>query len=102
MESEPAPRRVLLKLSGAVFAGEGGEPFGREALEWVAGEVAEARRVCPQMVIVVGGGNVMRGAQFCPEGQGRLLADYAGMLATAINALLLRHALESRGLTAAH
>ncbi|MFO8007302.1 MAG: uridine monophosphate kinase [Candidatus Brocadiia bacterium] len=102
MQSEPAPRRVLLKLSGAVFAGRDGEPFGRDALDWVASEVAEARRICPQMAIVVGGGNIMRGAHFCPEGHGRLLADYAGMLATAINALLLRHALECAGLAAAH
>ncbi len=102
MSKEGTSRRVLLKLSGAVFSGIGGEPFGADALGYVAEQVVEAHRVCPQIGVVVGGGNVIRGARFCAGGRGRILADYAGMLATVINALLLRDALQSRGAEVTH
>ncbi len=102
MEEDSAPQRVLLKLSGNVFGGRQGHPFDSEALYYIAAEIEAARRGGPQMAIVVGAGNVIRGASFCPAGPGRLRADYAGMLATAVNALVLRQSLERRGLPTAH
>lgn len=102
METDSAPQRVLLKLSGNVFGSEEGHPFDREALEFISGEVADALEGCPQIAIVVGAGNVIRGASFCPSGPGRIRADYAGMLATAVNTLVLRECLEERGVSASH
>ncbi|MFW6189260.1 MAG: UMP kinase [Planctomycetota bacterium] len=89
-----APQRVLLKLSGNVFSGSGQAPFDRAAIDYIAAELAQARRGCRQIAVVVGGGNVIRGASFADEGPGRVRADYAGMLATVMNALMLQEALE--------
>lgn len=94
--------RVLLKLSGGTLAGDAGEPFGRDALDYVAAELADAHATGAQIAIVVGGGNVMRGARFCPEGPGRISADHAGMLATVVNVLVLRQRLCDADLPVAH
>ncbi len=102
MGTEDRPRRVLLKLSGGTLAGEDGATFGPEAIAYVAAEVAAARALPVQLAVVVGGGNVIRGARFCPAGPGRISADYAGMLATAVNALMLREALAEAGVAATH
>lgn len=102
MEASRLPRRVLLKISGNALSGKGNEPFDAAALNFIASELEKAHRVCPQMAVVVGGGNVIRGARFMPSGSGRILADYAGMLATVINALLLRDRLESCGVPVIH
>jgi uridylate kinase len=91
------PRRVLLKLSGGVFAAPGGAPFDAGAISTIAGEVAAAHRTRAQIAVVLGGGNVIRGARFCPDGPGRLNADYAGMLATALNGLVFASALSEAG-----
>lgn len=102
MEDDPAPTRVMLKLSGGVFAGHQDAPFGEESLSYIASELAEAHRHCSQIAVVVGGGNVIRGASFQPTGPGRISADYAGMLATVMNALLLRDRLRQVGVSASH
>ena len=99
---EPAPQRVLLKLSGNALSGEGPAPFRKEALQFLGEELAAVHGSGPQLAVVLGGGNVIRGATFCPEGRGRILADYAGMLATVVNALLLRDVLQARGVPATH
>jgi uridylate kinase len=96
MPDDP-PRRVLLKLSGGVFAARQGAPFDAEAISSMAEEVAEAHRTSAQIAVVLGGGNVIRGARFCPEGPGRLSADYAGMLATVLNGLVFGAALAEAG-----
>jgi len=85
------PARVLLKLSGEAFKGPDGA-FSPEALSRIAGEIAPLSSL--QLGIVVGGGNVIRGAK--SPWLGRVEADTLGMLATVLNALALRSYLESR------
>ena len=90
-------RRVLLKISGEALTGEG--QYGIEA-ETVAGIAAQLKRVVSkgvQVAVVVGGGNIWRGAEAESWGMDRATADYAGMLATIINALALQDALEKEG-----
>jgi uridylate kinase len=90
--------RVLLKLSGEALMGA--EPYGIDSA--VVGRVAaEVGRVCAsgvQVAIVVGGGNIWRGISVAARGMDRASADYAGMLATVLNALTLQDALERLGL----
>ncbi len=90
-------RRVLLKLSGAALKGP--EAFG---LHWptvnrLAAEIKEATESGVEVAIVVGGGNIWRGKEAAGEGMERAAADYAGMIATVINALALQVALETIG-----
>jgi uridylate kinase len=92
-------RRVLLKLSGEAFASDAAdETIDGATVERVAKEIAE---VCAdtgvQIAVVVGGGNIWRGATGSATGMDRANADYMGMLATVINALALRDALERQG-----
>ena len=92
------PRRVLLKLSGEAFAdplvGYGIDP---DTVQRVAKEVAEASNGGIEIAIVVGGGNIFRGVSQQAKGMDPANADYMGMLATVINALALRDALEHAG-----
>jgi uridylate kinase len=94
--SDPAYRRVLLKLSGEAFAGEHESIDGKVA-EFVAGEIVEARELGVDVAVVVGGGNIWRGMTGAGAGMDRAQADYMGMLATAINALALQDTLERLG-----
>ena len=87
-------------MSGNAFAAPGEKGIDEEHVGYITQEVIEALGVCPQMAIVVGGGNVMRGSNFCPRGKSRLRADHAGMLATVVNALILLDSLETRGTSA--
>jgi uridylate kinase len=93
-----AKRRVLLKLSGEAFAdplvGYGIDP---DTVQRVAKEVAEASNSGIEIAIVVGGGNIFRGVSQQAKGMDPANADYMGMLATVINALALRDALEHAG-----
>ena len=90
-------RRVLLKLSGEVLAG--GERFGLDfpTVDALAEEIAEVARSGVEIAMVVGGGNIFRGAQVAPKGIERAQADNLGMLATVINALALQDSLERAG-----
>ena len=96
--TEPTNRRVLLKLSGEAFAdpavGYGIDPL---TVQRVAEEIAEAQRSGVEVAIVVGGGNIFRGVSQAAKGMDPANADYMGMLATVINALALRDALENAG-----
>jgi uridylate kinase len=96
-----AKRRVLLKLSGEAFAdplvGYGIDP---DTVQRVAKEVAEASNAGIEIAIVVGGGNIFRGVSQQAKGMDPANADYMGMLATVINALALRDALEHAGAVA--
>jgi uridylate kinase len=96
--TEAAKRRVLLKLSGEAFAdpalGYGIDP---ETVHRVAEEVAEAQGAGVEVAVVVGGGNIFRGVSSAAKGMDPANADYMGMLATVINALALRDALENAG-----
>jgi uridylate kinase len=87
--------RAVMKISGGAFGGQEG-PFGEKPLGYVADELQAAREVCPELAVVVGGGNVIRGAAADVEGLERLHADQCGMLATVINALVLRDRLHRR------
>lgn len=89
-------RRVLLKLSGEALSGSGGFGVDPAALARTAKEIAEARDTGDgaTIAVVVGGGNFFRGAGAEAHGMDRLSADYMGMLATLMNALALRQALE--------
>jgi len=97
---KPKYRRVLLKLSGEAIGGEDGAGICPTCLFDMARQIAEVRRMGVQVVVVVGGGNIYRGAAGAAEsGQGieRATGDYMGMLATVINALALQDALEKLG-----
>src|SRR5262249_25151012 len=95
--SEPAFRRVLLKLSGEAMMGD--RPYGQDpaCIAALAAAVDEVRVMGVEVAIVVGGGNVLRGTQEAARGMDRATADYAGMLATLLNALTIQDALERQG-----
>lgn len=96
MDTESAHDRALLKLSGSALGPDTGMGIDEQQVGYISAEVEAGLEVCPQIAIVIGGGNIMRGASFCAEGRGRLRADHAGMLATSVNALVLQDSLESR------
>jgi uridylate kinase len=96
--SEPPVRRVVLKLSGEAFADpEVGYGIDPQTVVRVAEEIAEAHATGVQIAVVVGGGNIFRGVSQAAKGMDPASADYMGMLATVINALALRDALEKAG-----
>jgi uridylate kinase len=90
----PAYKRVVLKLSGEALAGEKGFGIDQHVLGNIAGELKELVASGVQIAIVVGGGNIWRGAAAAQSGMDRATADYMGMLATVINAMALQDALE--------
>jgi uridylate kinase len=90
-------KRILLKLSGEVLAGEGGFGIDQERLHSMAREVAEVAQAGVQVGLVVGGGNFFRGVQAAAKKMDRVTADHMGMLATVINSLALQDALERQG-----
>jgi uridylate kinase len=87
-------RRVLLKLSGESFKGTRGFGIDHEAVSYMAQQIKNVRQMGVELGVVVGGGNIWRGAEAETLGMDRASADYAGMLATVINALTLQDALE--------
>ena len=93
----PRYKRILLKLSGE--AGVGGEGFGIDpkTLGAVAEEIAQVAKAGIEICVVVGGGNIFRGAALAEAGMERASADYMGMLATVMNALALQASLEKIG-----
>jgi uridylate kinase len=86
--------RVLLKLSGESFKGARGYGIDHEAVSYMARQIKNVRQMGVELGVVVGGGNIWRGAEAEALGMDRASADYAGMLATVINALTLQDALE--------
>ena len=90
-------KRVLLKLSGEALMGEREFGIDSATLENIAQQVKRIVESSIQVAIVVGGGNIWRGAAAEARGMDRATADYAGMLATMINALALQDALEKEG-----
>jgi uridylate kinase len=96
--SRPGWRRVVVKLSGALFAGRESLGISPDVVAHLALEIAEARAQDVQIAAVVGGGNMFRGAALAERGIDRARADYMGMLSTVINALALQDALEQRGI----
>ena len=90
--------RVLLKLSGEAFGGDGGRGIDSSSLGQLASEIKQAHELEVEMGVVVGGGNIWRGLSCKGEAIGRVTADNMGMLATIINALALQDALEDLGI----
>ncbi len=95
-ESSPF-RRVLLKLSGESLMGDRDYGVDPKTVTAIAREVVDVRKAGTELAIVVGGGNFYRGMAAAAEGMDRATADYAGMLATLLNALALQDALEKLG-----
>jgi uridylate kinase len=89
--------RILLKLSGEALMGEKEYGLDPERIESVAAEIVDVQQQGVEIAIVVGAGNIYRGMAATAEGMDRATADYAGMLATLLNALALQDALERRG-----
>ena len=96
--AKPSFKRVLLKLSGEALMGDREFGIDLDEVGRVATEIAELQGRGVQIAIVVGGGNIYRGMQAAGEGMDRASADYAGMLATVLNALALQDVLEQKGL----
>jgi len=96
-EDEAVFDRILLKISGESLMGD--KEFGLElpVIEKIAQEIVECQRAGVEIAIVVGAGNIYRGMAAAAEGMDRATADYAGMLATLLNALALQDVLERLG-----
>jgi uridylate kinase len=91
-------RRILLKISGEALMGDKGFGIAKKVLDRLSREIIEVQALGVQMAIVVGGGNIFRGAAEAMKGVDRVTADQMGMLATLINSLALQEALERGGL----
>jgi uridylate kinase len=98
-DSNPAGvfRRVMLKLSGEVLAGEKGIGVDPFVVRLIARQIAEAARTGVQIAVVVGGGNYFRGRELSEAGMERGRADYMGMLGTIMNCLALQDFVEKAG-----
>jgi uridylate kinase len=98
--STPAYRRILLKLSGEALMGSGTHGIEPDILDQVAAEIGEVVALGVQVGVVIGGGNIFRGAPLAEAGMNRVVGDQMGMLATVMNALAMGDALERRGVPA--
>ena len=92
-------RRILLKISGEILAGEQGFGIHPSILDNIASEVAQVAALEVETAIVIGGGNIFRGLAASATGMERASADYMGMLATLLNALALQNALEAKNIS---
>ena len=92
--SSPVYRRILLKLSGEVLAGE--QDFGIDPTKatQLANEIKSIHEMGVDIILIIGGGNIFRGLQAASKGMDRVTGDYLGMLATIMNAISLQDALE--------
>ena len=88
-------RRVLLKLSGEALMGDLDYGIEPAVIQRIAGEISEVHKLGIEIAIVIGGGNIFRGAGLARAGMDRVTGDYMGMLATVMNALAIQDALEA-------
>jgi len=95
--SELAYRRILLKLSGEALMGQEDYGIDPKVINRLAHEVIEAQHAGAEVALVIGGGNIFRGAGLAAGGMDRVTGDQMGMLATVINALAMQDALEKLG-----
>ena len=95
--SQLAHRRVLLKLSGEALMGDEDYGIDPKVLHRIAAEVMEAHAAGAEIALVIGGGNLFRGAGLSAAGMDRVTGDHMGMLATVMNALAMQDALEKLG-----
>ncbi len=96
--SEAKYRRIMLKLSGEALQGQKSFGIDLETLHNFASQIKRVKEMGVEVAIVVGGGNFWRGSTAAANGMERATADYAGMLATVINALALQEVMESEGI----
>jgi uridylate kinase len=96
-ETPPRPRRILVKLSGEALLGTGECGIDPDVLARLAGDVADCARSGTEIALVLGGGNIFRGAGLAARGMDRVTGDHMGMLATVMNALAMQDALERIG-----
>jgi uridylate kinase len=96
----PGYRRALVKISGEALAGGRGYGLDKAKALWIAGEIAKAQQEGREIGVVVGGGNILRGIDAASVGVPALVGDQMGMVATVLNALAFKAALESEGITA--
>ena len=96
----PRFRRVLIKLSGEALMGGDDYGINPEVVQRIGDEIRDLHDAGVEVAVVVGGGNIFRGAGLAAAGIDRVTADHMGMLATVINALALQDTLERRGLFA--
>ncbi len=90
-------RRILLKLSGEALMGNGDYGIDPDIISGLAKEIIEAQKAGAEIGVVIGGGNIFRGAGLAANGMDRVTGDHMGMLATVINALAMQDALEKQG-----
>ena len=100
MPDDALPRRILLKLSGEALMGGGDFGIDSEVLGRVAGEIADLVGRGVQVGLVIGGGNIFRGAGLAGGGFDRVTGDHIGMLATVMNSLAMQDALHRSGVDA--
>jgi uridylate kinase len=93
----PQYKRVLLKISGEILAGEDSSGINPRVIQEIAQEIQEVKGLGVEVAVVIGGGNIFRGVAASSKGMDRASADYMGMLATVLNALALQDALEKIG-----
>jgi uridylate kinase len=95
--SEPAYRRVIVKLSGEALSGPNGFGIHQSTLDRIAADLVTAHRLKVSLGVVVGGGNIFRGVEVSSRGVSRPTGDAMGMLATVMNGLALESAIERAG-----
>ncbi|MEY2540709.1 MAG: uridylate kinase [Verrucomicrobiota bacterium] len=98
LDNQPAYRRVLLKISGEALMGEQSFGIDVDIARSVAAEIKQVHDLGIQIAVVVGGGNIFRGLSKSAGDMDRSSADYIGMLATVMNAVVLQDALEKTGI----
>ena len=99
MTSASSYKRVLLKLSGEALMGDMDYGIDAKMLARVAGEIAEVVNMGVEVALVIGGGNIFRGAGLVKSGIDRVTGDHMGMLATVMNCLAMQDALEKHDMT---
>ena len=90
--------RVLLKLSGEQFQGKNDNGISTDFLQWLAKEIAKAKDTGVELIIMAGGGNLVRGAELAGNGIRRVTADQMGMMSGLMNAVALTDVLEDNGI----
>jgi uridylate kinase len=98
VKSDAKYRRILLKISGELLAGDQGYGIHPGTLDTITSEIGAVVSLDVEVAIVIGGGNIFRGIAASASGMERASADYMGMLATVLNALALQNALERKGI----
>ena len=98
--SQPASKRILLKLSGEALMGDDAYGINRDVVAGIVRDVIDVTQIGVEVGVVIGGGNIFRGMAGAATGMDRATADYMGMLATVMNAMALADAFRAAGVNA--